>query len=154
MIASGQTLRKLQPVQPFYERTRCNGVTFGVGPAGYDVRIAEDVMLEPGGFSLASTMERFVMPGNLLGIVHDKSTWARRGVACQNTVCEPGWRGHLTLELSNHGKDIVFIEAGTPIAQIIFHLLDHAAEKPYEGKYQDQQAGPQPAIFEPELPLR
>ena len=38
MIVSGQTLRRVQPVSPFCERTRYNGVTYGVGPAGYDVR--------------------------------------------------------------------------------------------------------------------
>ena len=39
MIVSGQTLRRVQPVSPFCERTRYNGVTYGVGPAGCDVRI-------------------------------------------------------------------------------------------------------------------
>ena len=104
MIASGQLLRVVKPVDPFHERTKHNGMTYGVGPAGYDVRIAEDVTLEPGGFALASTVEKFNMPADMLGIVHDKSTWARLGLALQNTVIEPGWRGFLTLELSNHGS--------------------------------------------------
>jgi dCTP deaminase len=39
-----------------------------------------------------------------MGIVHDKSTWARRGLVVQNTVIEPGWHGYqTTIELTNHG---------------------------------------------------
>lgn len=148
MIASGQLLRELQPIKPFCERTKFNGMTYGVGPAGYDVRIDQNLTLIPGDFSLASTMEEFDMPDTLLGIVHDKSTWARLGLAVQNTVIEPGWKGFLTLELTNHGKNLIRIEKGTPIAQIIFHFTDRPVEHPYDGKYQHQARGPQPAILE------
>ena len=123
-------------------------MTFGLGPAGYDVRIAEPIMLAPGSAALASTIEHFTMPADLLGRVADKSTWARRFVAVQNTIIEPGWRGYLTLEISNHGRDAVTIEAGSPIAQIIFDVLDEPAERPYAGKYQDQPAGAVAAILE------
>lgn len=88
------------------------------------------------------------MPNDVLAKVSDKSTWARRGIAVQNTVIEPGWRGFLTLEITNHGKQIIDIAAGMPIAQIIFHRLEAPAENPYSGKYQNQAAGPQPARFE------
>jgi len=115
------------------------------------VRIDQDVTIPPGGFALASTMEYFSMPDDVLGIVHDKSTWARRGLAAQNTVIEPGWRGWLTLELTNHlsadtGSCIV-LQAGMPIVQIIFHLVDNPVDKPYDGKYQDQPRGPVPAKY-------
>ena len=150
MILSGQSIRERGIFTPFSERTKAHGMTFGVGPAGYDVRIAETVKIPAGGFVLASTMERFVMPNDLLGIVHDKSTWARMGLALQNTVAEPGWAGHLTLELSNHGKFAIKLLAGMPIAQIIFHLTDQPVENSYDGKYHNQKAGPQPAIFEAE----
>lgn len=63
-------------------------------------------------------------------------------------MIEPGWRGFLTLELKNQGKDILRIERGDPIAQILFEGLDAPTDKPYSGKYQDQEAGPQPARFE------
>ena len=82
--------------------------------------------------------------------MHDKSSWARRGIAVQNTLFDPGWSGYATLELSNHGQEIVTITAGDPIAQIVFHMLDQATEQPYQGKYQDQEAGPQPARLETE----
>lgn len=154
MIASAQTLRKVQPVLPFYERTRAHGFTFGLGPAGYDIRIREDVEINSGQLVLASSLEEFIMPNNMLGVVHDKSTWARMGLCVQNTVIEPGWRGFLTIELTNHNthgpniSDRIRIKSGTPICQVVFHLLDFPTEMPYEGKYQDQKQGVQQAILE------
>lgn len=147
-ILPAQEIRKLKPVEPFEERTKHNGQTYGLGPAGYDIRVAEDLTIWPGGFMLASSMERFSMPNHVLGIVHDKSTWARRGIAVQNTVIEPGWRGFLTLELTNHSRSVVIMSRGDPIAQIIFHALTAPTELSYSGKYQDQAAGPQPARYE------
>jgi len=148
MILSGQSIRNRGIFTPFSERTREFGMTYGVGPAGYDVRIKEDLDLPAGGFSLASTIEHFDMPNDVLGTVHDKSTWARLGLAAQTTVIEPGWRGFLTLELTNHGQTRLKIRAGSPIAQIILHLPDEPTEAAYSGKYQDQKSGAQTAILE------
>lgn len=146
MILSAQTIRWREIITPFSEASTTGGMTYGLGPAGYDIRIAQNVGLLPGDFRLASTLEHFKMDHDILGIVHDKSTWARKGLAVQNTVIEPGWRGYLTLELSNHGQDVLMIVEGMPIAQVIFHMLDHVTEQPYRGKYQDQKQDPQPAI--------
>ena len=149
MILSAQSIiARSEMIYPFSFRSKAHGLTFGIGPAGYDVRIAEMLFLPSGGFELASTIERFKMPDDILGIVHDKSTWARQGIALQNTVIEPGWSGFLTIEVSNHGHYPVSIKEGSPIAQIIFHQLDHATNSPYDGKYQNQEAGPQAAIFD------
>jgi len=148
MILVPKMLRELKPVDPFVERAVANGMTYGLGPAGYDVRIAETVLLRPGAFALASTIERFSMNPDVIGFVHNKSTWARKGLTVQNTVIEPGWQGWLTLELTNHGYGELMIEAGSPIAQVIFHLLPEETDLPYWGKYQNQQRGPQPAILE------
>lgn len=147
-ILSAQTIRTRNIIHPFHERSTAFGMTYGLSPAGYDVRIAEDMTLLPGEFALASTLEHFTMPDDCLGYVKDKSTWARRFLAVQNTVIEPGWRGYLTLELTHHGKQYIRIRAGMPIAQIVFHKLDHPTIAPYNGKYQDQPAGAQPAILE------
>ena len=147
MIASAQTIRRLRPVEPFHERTERSGLTYGLGPAGYDVRIAETLILGPGELQLASTLERFNMPTSHLAMVADKSTWARRGLAVQHTVIEPGWRGYLTLELTNHSTVPIKLTTGDPIAQIIFHQLDQPTDTPYDGRYQDQEAGAQPARF-------
>ena len=148
MIIPAQEIRRRGIFTPFHERTVVRGRSFGVSSAGYDVRIAESLILQPGEFSLASTIERFDMPRDLLGIVHDKSTWARQGLALQNTVIEPSWHGWLTLELTNHGREVLTIEEGDPIAQIVLHLLSEPTEQEYTGKYQDQKQGPQEAILE------
>ena len=150
MILPAQVIRAIRPLAPFCERTAHNGMTFGLGPAGYDVRIAESVTAAAGQFVLASTVERFDMPNDVLGQVCDKSTWARRGLAAQNTIIEPGWRGFLTLELTNHSTEAIAIRAGDPIAQIIFFRLEAPTKLPYRGKYQDQAAGPQAARQEAE----
>lgn len=151
MILAAQHIRERDEIiTPFHERIVANGMTFGLGPAGYDVRIAETLTLEPGGFALASTIEHFDIPADLIAFVHDKSTWARLGLALQNTVAEPGWRGFLTLELTNHSAVPIQIRTGMPIAQIIFHELTGITTNPYpeNGKYQDQAPGAQPAILE------
>jgi len=148
MILSGQSIRRRGIFTPFHERTREHGMTFGLGPAGYDVRINETFSLAPGASRLASTIEHFAMPNDVLGRVADKSTWARKFLAVQNTIIEPGWRGFLTLELSNHGASHLNFVHGMPIAQIILEALDEPAEAPYSGKYQDQRSGAVEAILE------
>jgi dCTP deaminase len=148
MILSAQSIRSRKVIAPFHERTVHNGMSYGLSHAGYDVRIAETTDLQPGEFKLASTIETFAMPTDLIAMVHDKSTWARRGLSLFNTVIEPGWCGVLTLELVNNGDEWLRVYAGDPIAQIVFMQLDQPTEKPYAGKYQNQEAGAQPARFE------
>lgn len=153
-----------------------HGVSWGLAEVGYDIRIKQDVVFYPenerfnpdigeygefeppapiilidelesdGRFTLASTIEKFHMPPNLVGIVHDKSTWARKGLSVFNTVIEPGWNGYLTLELVYHGKEDLHIPAGSGIAQVIFHEIVEPSS--YEGKYQDQSDKPVAAIME------
>jgi dCTP deaminase len=152
MILSAQSIRtrcleRTPPLlEPFVERSVSpGGRSFGLSAASYDVRIDQDVIVPPHGFVLASTVERFSMPDDLAGGVRDKSSWARLGLAVQNTHLDPGWCGFLTLELSNHSATEIRIARGEPIAQIIFELLDQPTEQPYRGKYMNQERGPQPA---------
>jgi dCTP deaminase len=150
------------------EKHRDRGVSYGLVEVGYDIRLKQDVEfkwakvatlngiewqmcayvdgeLQTGRFALASAIEEFEMPGHLMGVVHDKSSWARRGLSVLNTVIEPGWRGFLTLELVYHGCSQLVIPAGSGIAQVVFHqLAQHAV---YEGKYQDQADEPVEAIM-------
>lgn len=151
-------------------KTHEHGVTSGLGEAGYDIRIKQTVTFEPGRqgkmfcwvedmnrdknnpflysensgkysrFTLASAMEEFHMPECLVGIVHDKSSWARKGLSVFNTVIEPGWKGFLTLELVYHGDEKLVIPAGAGIAQVVFHMTSDLAA--YEGKYQNQEDKP------------
>jgi len=135
-------------ISPFSERAKAFGMTYGVGPCSYDIRVRETVRLEPGACQLISSLERFDMPVDLAGRIADKSTWARRFVVLQNTHIDPGWAGYLTMEVTNHSRVAVDLIAGMPIAQIIFEKLDVPTEQPYAGKYQSQAAEPVVAIDE------
>lgn len=145
MICNGRKIYDARPLTPMSAmKLRENGVTYGMSEAGYDIRIKQDITLHPlKRFSLASTIERFQMPDNLVAIVHDKSTWARRGLSVFNTVIEPGWHGWLTLELIYHGWKPLRIKAGSGIAQAIFHEI--IEPKSYTGRYQGQEDAPVPA---------
>jgi dCTP deaminase len=148
MIVNGSKLLTASPVEPMMKiKMKKHGVSFGLSEAGYDIRIAQDITLHPfKRFALASTVEHFAMPDNLIGVVHDKSTWARRSLSVFNTVIEPGWRGWLTLELVYHGWGVLRIPAGAGIAQVIFHQTMEKAL--YTGKYQHQQNEPVGARYE------
>ena len=148
MILSAQSIRKIQPVTPFVERGTVRGRSYGLSVAGYDIRVEQVLTLGPGQFSLASSLEQFNMPNDVMAFVKDKSSWARVGLSVFNTVIEPGWKGYLTLELKNQGEHVLNLYPGDPIAQIIFQRLDLEAERPYDGKYQNQKSGPQQALFE------
>ena len=160
MIINGQTLLEMAPIEDMAKtKLHEHGTSYGLGEAGYDIRIKQNVLFRPyagrcqinvgdeplkfGRFTLASAIERFVMPLSLTGIVHDKSTWARQGLSVFNTVIEPGWTGYLTLELVYHGDTELFIPAGSGIAQVLFHEVTELAK--YAGKYQNQADEPVPA---------
>ena len=148
MIVNGSQLWEARPLNPMLsEKARGHGVSHGMSEAGYDLRIKQAITLHPlKRFAIASTVERFEMPSDLVAIVHDKSTWARRGLSVFNTVIEPGWHGWLTLELVYHGRGIIRIPAGAGIAQAIFHRITEPAA--YDGKYQGQEDRPVSAILE------
>lgn len=165
MVVNGIPLLVASPIRAMLtEKHREHGVSHGLAEVGYDIRIKQqiefipsyltpgivnifdgnDVTYREGKFCIASAMEEFQMPNDLVGIVHDKSTWARRGLSVFNTVIEPGWKGFLTLELVYHGVEPLLIPAGAGIAQVIFHRLEVPAQ--YEGKYQDQADRPVEAV--------
>ena len=145
-VLSAQSIELLNLVQPLCPRTKHieTNMSYGLSAAGVDIRLDQDIELPPGGFCLASSIEKFNLPNFIVGICHDKSTLARRGLSVFNTVLEPGWFGYLTLELSNRGNELIILSRESPIAQIIFHKLDEPTRQPYEkdGKYQGQQRGP------------
>lgn len=167
MIINGRPLLLSAPIVDMLhtkELHKPSGTSFGLGEAGYDIRIKQSINFNPqygahgsvaskwyegnrehgelsrGRFILASAIERFTMPHNMVGVVHDKSTWARRGLSVFNTVIEPGWNGYLTLELVYHGNVPLHIPAGSGIAQVLFHKTAERAY--YDGKYQGQPNRP------------
>lgn len=123
------------------------GLSYGLTECGYDIRIAQDVTLFLGRrFVLASAIEEFDMPSNLMGRVLNKSTWARLGLdASSTTNIEPGWKGFLTLELTYSGIMPLRIKAGMGIAQVIFEQISVPVQ--YSGKYQNQVNKPTQAKF-------
>lgn len=123
------------------------GLSYGLTECGYDIRIAQDVTLFLGRrFILASAIEEFDMPDNLMGRVLNKSTWARLGLdASSTTNIEPGWKGFLTLELTYSGIMPLRIKAGMGIAQVIFEQISVPSQ--YSGKYQNQGNKPTQAKF-------
>ena len=99
------------------------------------VRFGATFVLHPGMLALASTFEYLALPGDLECQVEGRSSWARLGlqIATANSV-EPGFRGVLTLELSNVGTIPVEICPGVRIAQLIFRNASPVLEAPYAGK--------------------
>lgn len=152
MILPGQEICARGLVHPILRRTVLNGCTYGLGAASYDVRVefddagrVEEYLLEPGEFILAATMEQFNMPNDVAATVYDKSSLVRRGMTVHNTFIDPGWRGYLTLEITNNGREMIHLRRGQGIAQVVFQKLLYPADEPYNGKYQDQGRGPQEA---------
>lgn len=118
----------------------------GLGPAGYSLRIAETISLPSRSpMILASVQESITLPADIKAAVCDKSSWARRGLSVYNTKIQPGWSGFLTLELRNDSDVPISLIRGMGICEIEFHLLDKPSQRPYQGRYQNQSAGPQPA---------
>ena len=143
MIINQSKLYAAKPMCPMYRiKLRSHGVSYGMSEGGYDVRIKQTVILHPfRRFKLASTIERFTMPDNMIGIVHDKSSHIRRGLMVGNSVIESGWEGWLTLELFYFGLLPLRIPAGAGIAQVLFHQLSEPASYG-QGKYQNQPNHP------------
>lgn len=102
----------------------------------------------PGDAVLLSLYERLQLPIHVQGEIKDKSSMARKFIALQNTVLEPGWYGYPTIELTHHGKEPIVLAHLMPICQVKFTLLDFPTKLPYNGKYQDQPARPVDAIWE------
>lgn len=155
MILTGGMIFSRMIIDPHTPRGTFGGLSYGEGVAGYDIRLARRVVLPPGRTVLGVSLERFNVPCDVLGRVCDKSTWIREGVRVGNSVIEPGWRGHLTLELVWHPLAIsaadfsggMVICAGMPIAQVIFEQIA-ASTCGYAGKYQDQPCEAVSAIFD------
>ena len=112
------------------------------------VEPGDDFILHPGDFVLGTTYERVEIPPDLLAPVEGRSSLGRLAIVVHATagLCDPGYRGQITLELSNLGSAPVALTPGMRISQLTFTELKTTAERPYGSdrgsKYQDQ-SGPQ-----------
>ncbi|WP_263818769.1 dCTP deaminase [Salinibacter sp.] len=103
---------------------------------------AEDhILIPPNSYVLGRSIEYFRMPSDTLGLVLGKSTYARSGIIVNVTPLEPGWEGHVTIEIGNGTPLPAKVYAEEGIAQVVF-LRGETPEVSYEekqGKYQNQQ---------------
>lgn len=113
------------------------------------VEIEEDApfMLHPGEFVLASTREHIELPDDLVARLEGKSSLGRIGLLIHSTAgyVDPGWKGHLTLELSNVANLPVTLYYGMKIGQISYLRLSTPVDHVYGSeelgsKYQGQAA--------------
>ena len=108
----------------------------------------EEFVLHPGDFVLGTTKERVEVPPDLVAQVEGRSSLGRLAVVVHATAgfIDPGYRGQITLELSNLGTAPVALTPGMRISQLVFTELKSRATRPYGSergsKYQDQR-GPQ-----------
>ena len=114
---------------------------------------SEPFILHPGEFVLGSTLERVTLPDDLVARLEGKSSLGRLGLLIHSTAgfIDPGWDGHVTLELSNVANLPITIYPGMKIGQLSFVQLSEPADRPYgsEGigsKYQGQR-GPTPSRY-------
>lgn len=103
------------------------------------------VVIPPNSFALANSVEEFQIPDDTLGIVLGKSTYARCGIICNVTPLEPGWRGFVTIEISNTTPLPARIWCNEGICQVLFFQAEERCEVSYadkKGKYQNQERRP------------
>ncbi len=159
-------------IEPFVDdQVREGVISYGVSSYGYDVRVGDEFkvftnvyntvvdpknfdsksfvdiradvcIIPPNSFALASTIEYFRIPRDILTICLGKSTYARCGIIVNVTPFEPEWEGHVTIEISNTTPLPAKIYANEGIAQVLFFQSDEPCAKSYKdkkGKYQAQR---------------
>lgn len=168
-------------ITPFEEKLVCKGkISYGLSSYGYDLRVSNRFKIftnvnntvvdpkafdansfidfegdictvPPNSFALATSVEYFRIPDNVITICLGKSTYARCGIIVNVTPFEPGWEGFVTLEISNTTPLPCRIYANEGLCQVLFFEGDEACETTYrsrEGKYQAQTGIVLPRILE------
>ena len=158
-------------IKPFVsEQKSSKTISYGLSSYGYDARVSnefkiftdvdsvivdpknfkknsfvsragKECIIPPNSFALASTVEYFKIPKDVLVICLGKSTYARCGIIVNVTPLEPGWEGHVTLEFSNTTPLPAKIYANEGAAQFIFLKGNEDPEITYaqrNGKYMKQ----------------
>jgi dCTP deaminase len=116
-----------------------------------EVEASEPFVLHPGEFVLGSTFEVVTLPDDIAARVEGKSSLGRLGLLTHATAgfIDPGFSGHVTLELSNVSNLPVTLWPGMKIGQLCFIKMSSASEHPYGSnvygsRYQNQR-GPTPS---------
>lgn len=107
----------------------------------------DEFILHPGDFVLGTTAEHVEIPNDLVASIKGRSSLGRLAVVVHATAgfIDTGWKGHITLELSNLGNTPVALSPGSRVAQLVVEELSSPAERLYGhergSKYQGQ-SGP------------
>ncbi len=111
-----------------------------------EVKGEEPFILHPGEFVLGSTLEHFTIPADLAGRLEGKSSLGRLGLVTHSTAgfIDPGFQGHITLELSNAANLPIALYPGMKVGQLALFRMTSPAENPYGSgslgsKYQGQR---------------
>jgi dCTP deaminase len=112
-------------------------------PEAYEIDISDSsYVLEPGEFVLGTTKEKVYIPDGYLGVIETKGNIARAGMQVHSNDghIDPGFCGHITLEIVNLHKDGVRIELvpGTRFCQLFIGKLSSSCDSLYKGKYLSQ----------------
>ena len=105
-------------------------------PASYDLGTASNTALPRGTCTLSSNPRVDQLPADLAGTLRCRSSFGRRGVLLGAGYIDPGFRGHLTLCLSNMGNADIIVKKNDRIVQMILHEVREGNES-YSGRYQD-----------------
>src|SRR5919107_318434 len=151
MIQPASIDLKLGPSFRVFHNFRVEAIDLADPPQGLTehVEVADDepFVVHPGEFVLGRTAEYIEMPDDLVARVEGKSSLGRLGLIVHATAgfVDPGFRGTLTLEITNLTRVPIKLYAGLLIAQLSFMALDGPAERPYGSRelgshYQGQMA--------------
>ena len=117
--------------------------------SAYHQTVSDHFIIEPNKFVLASTQEKVSVPNHLAAFVAGRSSVGRLGLQIQNAgFVDAGFEGQITLELYNQSEKPILLKSGIRICQLVFFQLDETTEKPYSGKYQNQQGATQSRLYQ------
>ncbi len=166
-------------IDPFVEKQTAEGkISYGLSSFGYDSRCSDEFkiftnvdnaivdpknfsedsfvdrqtdvcIIPPNSFVLTRSVEYFRIPKDVLVVCLGKSTYARCGLIVNVTPLEPGWEGHVTLEISNTTPLPAKVYANEGVAQFLFFKGSSDCEVTYAdraGKYMGQQGVTLPRI--------
>lgn len=119
--------RDLPPLSPHVEMNLDEEMVHQVLQPG------ESFLLEPGEFILASTLQYVSLAPDIQAQVNGKSSLGRMGLVVHATAgfVDPGFSGHLTLEMTNLNQRVLALEPGMRIAQLSFTRMTASAKYPY-----------------------
>lgn len=109
----------------------------------------DTISVRPGEFTLAHTQDIVHIPTDAVGFLHGRSSVGRLALFVHNAgLLDPGFKGSVTLEIYNAGKNTIELKPGMRICQMTLHSLDLSPDVKYSehngNKYQGQR-GPTPS---------